>query len=171
MQCMWFQTECALAYKAMNKFGEALKKCHEIERVSLYKYHLSPLSTYDHIQCCLFMSDSDIQLDSSVAFCSIIYVGAILSLSLGMGIENRFLFRTGSQGTDSLESVAKFFNDSANGSLCRCACANLLIQTAANMLAFWITSDCGEWDWWWNNSSWDALLSFLSNCFGLQIVC
>lgn len=33
MQCMWFQTECALAYKAMNKFGEALKKCHEIERV------------------------------------------------------------------------------------------------------------------------------------------
>ncbi|MEQ2181460.1 hypothetical protein GOODEAATRI_011852 [Goodea atripinnis] len=35
MQCMWFQTECALAYKAMNKFGEALKKCHEIERVCL----------------------------------------------------------------------------------------------------------------------------------------
>lgn len=34
MQCMWFQTECALAYKDMNKFGEALKKCHEIERVS-----------------------------------------------------------------------------------------------------------------------------------------
>ncbi|KAM6923930.1 N-alpha-acetyltransferase 15, NatA auxiliary subunit-like [Xenentodon cancila] len=32
MQCMWFQTECALAYKAMNKLGEALKKCHEIER-------------------------------------------------------------------------------------------------------------------------------------------
>ncbi|XP_035530421.1 kinesin light chain 1 isoform X3 [Morone saxatilis] len=32
MQCMWFQTECALAYKGMNKFGEALKKCHEIER-------------------------------------------------------------------------------------------------------------------------------------------
>ncbi|EGW07011.1 NMDA receptor-regulated protein 1 [Cricetulus griseus] len=32
MQCMWFQTECAQAYKAMNKFGEALKKCHEIER-------------------------------------------------------------------------------------------------------------------------------------------
>ncbi|KAM9741699.1 N-alpha-acetyltransferase 15, NatA auxiliary subunit-like [Menidia menidia] len=32
MQCMWFQTECALAYKAMSKLGEALKKCHEIER-------------------------------------------------------------------------------------------------------------------------------------------
>nr|KAF6481182.1 N-alpha-acetyltransferase 15, NatA auxiliary subunit [Molossus molossus] len=32
MQCMWFQTECAQAYKTMNKFGEALKKCHEIER-------------------------------------------------------------------------------------------------------------------------------------------
>lgn len=34
MQCMWFQTECALAYKSMKKYGEALKKCHEIERVS-----------------------------------------------------------------------------------------------------------------------------------------
>lgn len=33
MQCMWFQTECALAYKAMSRFGDALKKCHEIERV------------------------------------------------------------------------------------------------------------------------------------------
>uniref|UniRef100_A0A8C1MMI5 N-alpha-acetyltransferase 15, NatA auxiliary subunit-like n=1 Tax=Cyprinus carpio TaxID=7962 RepID=A0A8C1MMI5_CYPCA len=32
MQCMWFQTECALAYKSMKKYGEALKKCHEIER-------------------------------------------------------------------------------------------------------------------------------------------
>uniref|UniRef100_A0A3Q4GPJ1 N-alpha-acetyltransferase 15, NatA auxiliary subunit n=1 Tax=Neolamprologus brichardi TaxID=32507 RepID=A0A3Q4GPJ1_NEOBR len=32
MQCMWFQTECASAYKALNKCGEALKKCHEIER-------------------------------------------------------------------------------------------------------------------------------------------
>ncbi|XP_031415663.1 N-alpha-acetyltransferase 15, NatA auxiliary subunit b isoform X2 [Clupea harengus] len=32
MQCMWFQTECALAYKSMNKLGDALKKCHEIER-------------------------------------------------------------------------------------------------------------------------------------------
>uniref|UniRef100_A0A8C2J133 N(alpha)-acetyltransferase 15, NatA auxiliary subunit a n=1 Tax=Cyprinus carpio TaxID=7962 RepID=A0A8C2J133_CYPCA len=35
MQCMWFQTECALAYKSLNKYGEALKKCHEIERVNL----------------------------------------------------------------------------------------------------------------------------------------
>uniref|UniRef100_A0AAR2JQV8 N-alpha-acetyltransferase 15, NatA auxiliary subunit n=1 Tax=Pygocentrus nattereri TaxID=42514 RepID=A0AAR2JQV8_PYGNA len=34
MQCMWFQTECALAYKSMKKYGDALKKCHEIERVS-----------------------------------------------------------------------------------------------------------------------------------------
>uniref|UniRef100_A0AAR2JZP6 N(alpha)-acetyltransferase 15, NatA auxiliary subunit a n=1 Tax=Pygocentrus nattereri TaxID=42514 RepID=A0AAR2JZP6_PYGNA len=32
MQCMWFQTECALAYKSMKKYGDALKKCHEIER-------------------------------------------------------------------------------------------------------------------------------------------
>ena len=33
MQCMWFQTECALAYQRMGKWGEALKKCHEVERV------------------------------------------------------------------------------------------------------------------------------------------
>ena len=34
MQCMWFQTECATAYHRMGKYGEALKKCQEIERVS-----------------------------------------------------------------------------------------------------------------------------------------
>lgn len=33
MQCMWFQTECAVAYQRMGKWGEALKKCHEVERV------------------------------------------------------------------------------------------------------------------------------------------
>lgn len=32
MQCMWFQTECALAYQRMGQWGESLKKCHEIER-------------------------------------------------------------------------------------------------------------------------------------------
>lgn len=32
MQCMWFQTECALAFQRMGKWGEALKKCHEVER-------------------------------------------------------------------------------------------------------------------------------------------
>jgi N-alpha-acetyltransferase 15/16, NatA auxiliary subunit len=32
MQCMWFQTECALAYKRMNQLGDSLKKCHEIDR-------------------------------------------------------------------------------------------------------------------------------------------
>lgn len=34
MQCMWFQTECALAYQRLGKFGDALKKCHEVDRVS-----------------------------------------------------------------------------------------------------------------------------------------
>uniref|UniRef100_A0A4X2KSY2 N-alpha-acetyltransferase 16, NatA auxiliary subunit n=1 Tax=Vombatus ursinus TaxID=29139 RepID=A0A4X2KSY2_VOMUR len=34
MQCMWYQTECASAYQRLGKYGEALKKCHEIERVS-----------------------------------------------------------------------------------------------------------------------------------------
>lgn len=33
MQCMWFQTECAAAYHKLGKFGDSLKKCHEIERV------------------------------------------------------------------------------------------------------------------------------------------
>lgn len=32
MQCMWFQTESAAAYQRLNKFGDALKKCHEIDR-------------------------------------------------------------------------------------------------------------------------------------------
>lgn len=32
MQCMWFQTECALAYERLEKWGESLKKCHEIDR-------------------------------------------------------------------------------------------------------------------------------------------
>ncbi|XP_066252632.1 N-alpha-acetyltransferase 15, NatA auxiliary subunit isoform X2 [Euwallacea similis] len=32
MQCMWFQTECALAYQRQEKYGESLKKCHEIDR-------------------------------------------------------------------------------------------------------------------------------------------
>lgn len=32
MQCMWFQTECALAYQRSERFGDALKKCHEIDR-------------------------------------------------------------------------------------------------------------------------------------------
>jgi len=36
MQCMWFELECALAYQKMGKFGEALKKCHEIDRVCLF---------------------------------------------------------------------------------------------------------------------------------------
>ncbi|XP_063227902.1 N-alpha-acetyltransferase 15, NatA auxiliary subunit [Bacillus rossius redtenbacheri] len=32
MQCMWFQTECAMAYQRLEKWGDALKKCHEIDR-------------------------------------------------------------------------------------------------------------------------------------------
>jgi len=35
MQCMWFQTECALAYQRLEKYGDALKKCHEVDRVIL----------------------------------------------------------------------------------------------------------------------------------------
>ncbi|KAI1278745.1 N-alpha-acetyltransferase 16, NatA auxiliary subunit [Halotydeus destructor] len=32
MQCMWYQTEAALAYQRMEKWGESLKKCIEIDR-------------------------------------------------------------------------------------------------------------------------------------------
>ncbi|GAB0093410.1 Glycerol-3-phosphate dehydrogenase [Sergentomyia squamirostris] len=32
MQCMWFQTECALAYQRVEKWGDSLKKCHEVDR-------------------------------------------------------------------------------------------------------------------------------------------
>jgi len=32
MQCMWFQTECAYAFKRIGKFGESLKKCIEVDR-------------------------------------------------------------------------------------------------------------------------------------------
>ena len=41
MQCMWFQTECAVAYQRMGKWGEALKKCHEVERVGPLKCYNS----------------------------------------------------------------------------------------------------------------------------------
>ena len=34
MQCMWFQTECANAYFRLGDYGEALKKSHEVDRVS-----------------------------------------------------------------------------------------------------------------------------------------
>lgn len=36
MQCMWFQTECASAFYRKGQYGEALKKCHEVERVSYF---------------------------------------------------------------------------------------------------------------------------------------
>ncbi|CAH1778361.1 unnamed protein product [Owenia fusiformis] len=32
MQCMWFETECAAAFQRLAKWGDALKKCHEIDR-------------------------------------------------------------------------------------------------------------------------------------------
>jgi len=32
MQCMWYEIECASAHAANNRYGEALKKCHEIDK-------------------------------------------------------------------------------------------------------------------------------------------
>lgn len=55
MQCMWFQTECALSYKSMNKFGEALKKCHEIERVGVISFFTFTLYKYSSNHCQIHM--------------------------------------------------------------------------------------------------------------------
>ncbi|KAL1780933.1 N-alpha-acetyltransferase 16, auxiliary subunit [Sigmodon hispidus] len=32
MQCMWFETECILAYQRLGRYGDALKKCLEVEK-------------------------------------------------------------------------------------------------------------------------------------------
>ncbi|VDO06548.1 unnamed protein product [Brugia timori] len=32
MQCMWYEIECAKAHQRLANYGEALKKCHEVER-------------------------------------------------------------------------------------------------------------------------------------------
>ncbi|KAL3095428.1 hypothetical protein niasHS_007527 [Heterodera schachtii] len=32
MQCMWFELECARAFANLRQYGEALRKCHQIER-------------------------------------------------------------------------------------------------------------------------------------------
>ena len=34
MQCMWFQTECALSYQRQGQWGQAIRKCIEVDRVS-----------------------------------------------------------------------------------------------------------------------------------------
>jgi len=33
MQCMWYQTESAAAHVRRAEWGEALRKCHEIDKV------------------------------------------------------------------------------------------------------------------------------------------
>lgn len=38
MQCMWFQTECAQAYHRLGQYGDALRKCHEVDRVRFLLY-------------------------------------------------------------------------------------------------------------------------------------
>lgn len=48
MQCMWFQTECAAAYQRLGKYGDALKKCHEVERVSRHEGHQFLFQCFSH---------------------------------------------------------------------------------------------------------------------------
>lgn len=50
MQCMWFQTECALAYQRLGKYGDALKKCHEVDRVSLGDCNAVPFWATETLQ-------------------------------------------------------------------------------------------------------------------------
>lgn len=50
MQCMWFQTECALAYQRLGKYGEALKKCHEVDRVCIRIYLIYCLYMLNKLQ-------------------------------------------------------------------------------------------------------------------------
>ena len=33
MQCMWYQTECAGAYARKQEWGNALRQCHQIDKV------------------------------------------------------------------------------------------------------------------------------------------
>ena len=40
MQCMWFQTECATSFASNAKWGEALKKCIEVDRVRHFDINL-----------------------------------------------------------------------------------------------------------------------------------
>lgn len=36
MQCIWYELHCAEAFYATGCFGEALKKCHQVERVYIF---------------------------------------------------------------------------------------------------------------------------------------
>ena len=33
MQCMWYELESAKAFYMLGKYGDALKKCHQVDRV------------------------------------------------------------------------------------------------------------------------------------------
>ncbi|ODN00856.1 N-alpha-acetyltransferase 16, NatA auxiliary subunit [Orchesella cincta] len=49
MQCMWFQTECARTYQRVGMWGEALKKCLEVDR----HFHEIIEDQYDFHSYCL----------------------------------------------------------------------------------------------------------------------
>ncbi|XP_055281999.1 N-alpha-acetyltransferase 16, NatA auxiliary subunit [Moschus berezovskii] len=38
MQCMWFQRECISAYQRLGRYGDALRKCHQVERLSQHEW-------------------------------------------------------------------------------------------------------------------------------------
>jgi tetratricopeptide (TPR) repeat protein len=49
MQCMWYESECANAYNKLGQYGEALKRCHQIERHFVCFYE----DQYDFHSYCL----------------------------------------------------------------------------------------------------------------------
>uniref|UniRef100_A0A914HAH5 Uncharacterized protein n=1 Tax=Globodera rostochiensis TaxID=31243 RepID=A0A914HAH5_GLORO len=49
MQCMWFELECARSFANLGQYGEALKKCHQIERHFVNFYE----DQYDFHNYCL----------------------------------------------------------------------------------------------------------------------
>ncbi len=46
MQCMWFELETAKAYRRLKKYGEALKKCHEIDRVGFLNLKINYIKSF-----------------------------------------------------------------------------------------------------------------------------
>ncbi len=55
MQCMWFQTECANAFQRLGKYGDALKKCIEIDRVSFHFFSNVNLLSVSGIENCFYI--------------------------------------------------------------------------------------------------------------------
>ena len=69
MQCMWFELECAFSYYHQGKLGEALKKCHQVEKVPDVYLLCTVYTVCVHVRACVcacvcacvFMHDTVLQ--------------------------------------------------------------------------------------------------------------